>query len=82
MLISCEQLTDLQRDYLMFVITYAQDHNGNSPGLRETAKHFGVHPSTARGHLGELANKRLLRFEDRKIIVEESVWTPPPITDF
>jgi Mn-dependent DtxR family transcriptional regulator len=71
-------LTPLQADYLRFIVEYARDHNGNSPGQREIARHFDVHWNTARGHLFELSNKRLLRIENGHIVVEDSVWTPPP----
>lgn len=71
-------LTVAQIGYLRFIVEYARDHNGNSPGLRELARQFGVHHSTARGHIMELSNKRLVRIQDSKIIVEESVWESPP----
>ena len=69
--------TSTQIEYLRYIVTYARDHNGNSPGLRQSARHFGVSYSTARGHVAELSNKRLLRREDGVIIVEDSVWEPP-----
>lgn len=70
-------LTTQQIKYLRYIITYARDHNGNSPGLRELARGFKVHPSTARGHIFELSNRRLLRMQDGKIVVEDAVWEVP-----
>ena len=70
-------LTPLQARYLEYIIEYSRDHNGNAPGLRQTARQFGVAHTTARGHLDELSNKRLLRLEDGQIIVEDAVWQAP-----
>lgn len=71
------ELTTHQVKYLRFIIEYAQDHNGNSPKIAKLADEFGVHWMTAKGHLDELSNKRLIRIEDNEIIVEDSVWEPP-----
>jgi hypothetical protein len=66
---------------LSWIIEYADLHNGVTPGFRETARQFNIHPSTARGYIFELANKHLLRIVDKKIVVEDSEWTPPPYVD-
>jgi Mn-dependent DtxR family transcriptional regulator len=70
-------LTDLQLQYLEYIIEYSEDHNGNAPGQRQCARQFGVAHTTARGHLEELSNKRLLRLDDGQIIVEDAVWNAP-----
>jgi Mn-dependent DtxR family transcriptional regulator len=73
------QLTVTQANYLRFIVLYALDHNGNSPTKAELAQEFNVKWSTTRWHLHELSNKRLIRIEDGKIIVEDSIWEPPNI---
>jgi len=70
-------ITSTQLNYLRFIVQYARDHRGNSPGLRETARQFNVHPSTARGHIFELSNRRLIRVQDGKIVVEDATWDAP-----
>lgn len=75
------RLTRTQVDYLRFIVQYAIDHNGNSPGINEAAEQFGVTWSTARGHVIELSNKRLVQLKDGKIVVEESEWDPPDYLD-
>lgn len=71
------RLTPKQVDILRFVTTYATDHLGNSPGVTEVAKQFGIPWSTAYWNLSVLSNKRLLELRDSKIIVEQSSWEPP-----
>ena len=69
--------TPLQIEYLRFIIEYARDHNGNSPDTAKLAAHFGVVWNTARGHIMQLSNRRLVRVIDSEIIVERSSWEPP-----
>lgn len=74
-------LTTKQINYLRYIVQYARDHKGNSPGIRETARQFEAAPSTARDHILELSNRRLLRLEDGKIIVENATWEAPFLED-
>jgi hypothetical protein len=74
-------LTTKQINYLRYIVQYARDHKGNSPGIRETARQFESAPSTARDHILELSNRRLLRLEDGKIIVENATWEAPFLDD-
>src|SRR3990167_6485173 len=71
------QLTKMQVDILRFVAVYAIDHRGNSPGVAEVAKKFGLAWSTAYWHLSALSNKRLVELRDSKIVVERASWEPP-----
>jgi Mn-dependent DtxR family transcriptional regulator len=75
------RISKTQLDVLRFVIEYAKDHNGNSPGVAEIAAHFEVAWSTARWHLGELSNKRLVELRDSKIVVEDANWEPPDLLE-
>lgn len=70
-------LTPLQAEYVRFIVEYARDHNGNSPKIAVLAAQFGVHWMTAKGHINELSNRRLVRVDDNEIIVEDAVWEPP-----
>jgi len=61
-----------------YIIRYAKEHNGVTPSFLHLARHFDRSYSTVRGHIYELIAERLLRIEDRQIIVEDSEWIPPP----
>ena len=64
-----------------FIVAYAREHNGTPPRLVEIARHFSVALNTARQHVFELVNMRLLRYENSQIIVVDAEWTPPPQAD-
>ncbi len=64
-----------------FIVRYAEEHNGATPGYLQIAREFQRSYSTVRGHVYELALEGLLRIEDRQIIVEDSEWTPPPTAE-
>jgi hypothetical protein len=69
---------DLKRDEIFeFICQYALEHNGVTPGFLQIARQFNLKYGTVYGHVSALSNERLLRIEDRHIVVEDSYWKPP-----
>ena len=57
-------LSPRQREVLEFLRDFASSH-GMAPSIREVARHFGVAPATAAGHLRALQRKHLVTRSDR-----------------
>ena len=76
------ELPPRRRAVYQFICDYACERNGVTPPIMTIARNMGVSFSTARGHVTELALARLIRLEDRQIIVEDSEWVPPDLVRF
>lgn len=71
----------LRRDeILLFIVTYASDHQGNSPSLGEIALQFHMCRQTAYGHTMKLSDERRAQWRDGKLCLVGAEFSPPTDT--
>lgn len=67
-------------EILQFIVTYASDHQGNSPSLGEIALQFGMCRQTAYGHTMKLSDERRAQWRDGKLCLVGAEFSPPSDT--
>ena len=67
-------------EILQFIVTYASDHQGNSPSLGEISLHFRICRQTAYGHTLKLSDERRAQWRDGKLCLVGAEFSPPTDT--
>lgn len=71
--------SNTRRDEILeHIIEYAETYDGPTPNINEIAQALGMGYATAYNHIMKLmAEGRLVRNADNKLIVPDSDWIPP-----